>query len=818
MKFNLKQAWNRWKGSSEDIIDASLPNLVWPYQQIKIDRRAATFDGLVDRYASWVYLCASRNANAIAQVPLELFSTSKGAGGKKVGKKQFLDLETRAWFAQKGYNPEDVEIVKDHPFLDLMEKANPFENGFELLEKLVLYLELTGNAYWYTVDTLGGIPTEIWVMPSQWVRIVADKKTFVSHYLYGPTTEASRVRFEPEEVIHFRYPNPRDLFYGLSPLEAALDAVDTSTSYARYESNLLQNNARPDIMLSTDAGKVSKEDVRRIKADWNTAYRGTANAGKLAVLTGGLKPVPLNFKPAEMSYLMGRESTRDEIAAIFGIPKSMITTNDVNRANAASGEYTYAKYTLLPKLRRIEQKLNEKLVSRFGGQYFCAFKNPVPEDQEFRLKELETKISIGYSTINEQRAIDNLEPVEWGDEPSYEPPSVVAEREVELAEETARINAVNRPKPPAAKAQDEVQKKVPTFVPGPRRMIQFAEDDGTVKTVWTAKSALSEELAVDMDEAVDGWEFKHAVIKAADESLWPSPVPKLSKLLAPQIQTYWDFLSSKIPDDWVAVLYSQNVEQYGNRPEGKANDPLVNIILAAVDQFLSGDAEALEDVLVPKLAAARAEGLNLETRRAMREFNIGSAQFTKPADPAAIAWAEEYAARQVVEIAESTRLGIAEAIADGIRNMRGVEGTARDLRDQIGLNSARLRTVENYRAQLERRGLDRADVAGKVERFARKQLRQRSELIANNEINVAVSTAQLDRAQRLGREEKEYLTVGDDRVSEDICLPNESEGRVPIDYIYVHGGLATPGHVRCRCAVSYFGGTRDVARAALLAP
>ncbi|KKL18208.1 hypothetical protein LCGC14_2477840, partial [marine sediment metagenome] len=64
---------------------------------------------------------------------------------------------------------------------------------------------------------------------------------------------------------------------------------------------------------------------------------------------------------------------------------------------------------------------------------------------------------------------------------------------------------------------------------------------------------------------------------------------------------------------------------------------------------------------------------------------------------------------------------------------------------------------------------------------------------------------------------KQWITVGDDRVSQLICQPNEAgSGRgIPIDASFESGHVTTPGHPRCRCSVAFFGATRDQIEAGL---
>jgi hypothetical protein len=96
---------------------------------------------------------------------------------------------------------------------------------------------------------------------------------------------------------------------------------------------------------------------------------------------------------------------------------SKLTVEDVNRANAREGNITYQHDTILPRCRKMEQKLNEVLLPMYDDKLFCAFDNPVGEDKEFRLKERESNLKTGYTSINEERLEDNQEPVSWGEVP-----------------------------------------------------------------------------------------------------------------------------------------------------------------------------------------------------------------------------------------------------------------------------------------------------------------------------------------------------------------------------------------------------------------
>ena len=121
---------------------------------------------------------------------------------------------------------DGVDEVTDlaHPLVRLLEEVNPFETRHGLWERTVTFLELTGNAYWYVAENRLGVPAEIWLIPSQMMRVVPDRQRFIKGYVCR--VEGSEVGFDRRDIIHLKYPNPRSLYYGRGPLQAAAASVD----------------------------------------------------------------------------------------------------------------------------------------------------------------------------------------------------------------------------------------------------------------------------------------------------------------------------------------------------------------------------------------------------------------------------------------------------------------------------------------------------------------------------------------------------------------------------------------------------------------
>lgn len=378
---------------------------------------------LVKRYTGWVYACAHLNAINCAQTPLRVYfakesnSTQIKVPHRKLSKARRQYIERSPSTQQFVRKAVDVEEICEHPFLDLMNSVNPFFNQFDLLETLFMFMDLTGNEFWLLKNNPLGVPSEIWPLFPQFMSIIPDKQTFISGYEYKIANVVQK--FNPEEIVHFKNPNPIDAFWGLGPLRAAILAADLSTGYNTHETTLMKNGARPDmaLVLPVEAGTPGEPEMKKLLGRWRQRH-GRGKQGGLAILTGGAELKQVTLSQREMEFLKGRKATREEIAAIFGVPLSKLTTENVNLANAKVGETQYGRDTILPRLRKAEQKINEQIIPVYEQPgLFVAFDNPVPDDQEQRLKERTENIKVGYSNINEERAVDGLEPVPWGEEP-----------------------------------------------------------------------------------------------------------------------------------------------------------------------------------------------------------------------------------------------------------------------------------------------------------------------------------------------------------------------------------------------------------------
>ena len=222
-------------------------------------QRPFNYDAACREFTGWVYAGIMLNAKAVASTPLRLYSRKPKRGTKRLFPTRAVSPRRKGYLigqSQQQPSPlvsrkaaefgDDFEEVLDHPILTLLRTVNPWLNGYSFSLLRMIYWQVVGNAYVHIVHNRAtGLPETLWPMPSQWVKIVPSRTEFVSGYIYGHGTENER-KFQPDEVIHFKTPNPRDLYYGLGVIEAGWPAIKMNDAAHAMDTALFDNNMRPD--------------------------------------------------------------------------------------------------------------------------------------------------------------------------------------------------------------------------------------------------------------------------------------------------------------------------------------------------------------------------------------------------------------------------------------------------------------------------------------------------------------------------------------------------------------------------------------------
>ena len=332
----------------------------------------------------WVYACTNVIADEVAKIDLRLYRKKGG----------------------------EVEVINEHPLLDLLSKANNFTTKFDLFWLTQQYLELAGEAPWFVVKK-GEIPVELYLLRPDQITVKAGTgENFIDGYTFR-NDRGKEIPIASDEMIFLKYPSTTNQFRGTGTLSAAARVVDIEQYSEEYNKNYFYNSATPSMYFKTEQ-KLNDSVRNRFKKQIEQNYKGVANAHKFLILEAGLDAKPLTLSQKDMDFINQLNWTRDKILGIFRVPRTALgITDDVNRANAEATDYVFAKRTVQPKLARLVQQLNEFLIPMFpdGDSLWLDFEDPIPEDTEKKVKYYETGLKSGFLTINEVRGMENLESI-----------------------------------------------------------------------------------------------------------------------------------------------------------------------------------------------------------------------------------------------------------------------------------------------------------------------------------------------------------------------------------------------------------------------
>lgn len=310
-----------------------------------------------------------------------------------------------------------------HPVLSLMQRPNAAQGRAELIEALIGQLLLTGNGYLEAVGDDEGAPAELHVLRSDRMALVpgADGWPVAYDYTVGGRKHRFALGQGPSPICHIKSFHPQDDHYGLSPMQAAANAVDVHNAASRWSKALLDNAARPSgaiVYSSGDGtGQLSPDQYDRLLLEMETQHQGARNAGRPMLLEGGLDWKPMGFSPSDMEFQKTKEAAAREIAIAFGVPPMLLgIPGDATYANYQEANRAFYRLTVLPLAARVLGAVSDWLDDFVGDDVrLRPDLDQVPALASEREAQWKRIGGASFLSDGEKRALLGLPPLEMGD-------------------------------------------------------------------------------------------------------------------------------------------------------------------------------------------------------------------------------------------------------------------------------------------------------------------------------------------------------------------------------------------------------------------
>ncbi len=217
-----------------------------------------------------------------------------------------------------GVVDKDEKRLPEHHLDKMLQMPNPHLSRKMLFELWISWLELGGNALSQKVKS-GNETIELWPISPDRIHPVTTNN--IQDWIAGYSFDNDpKIKWDPEEILYFKYIDPANPLIGIGPLQAAAVTVDVDTDMKAWNKSAMQNMGVLSGVFSFKRTFSNPQEAEDLAESMNDRWAGTKNARRLGVVGGEAKYTRISATPQELDFGNSRINNRDEIFIIFGIP------------------------------------------------------------------------------------------------------------------------------------------------------------------------------------------------------------------------------------------------------------------------------------------------------------------------------------------------------------------------------------------------------------------------------------------------------------------------------------------------------------------
>lgn len=330
------------------------------------------------------------------------------------------NISSVPWIVEQRIGGE-WETTETHELAMLLAKPNTDFGLMSMMKRSTLWLDLTGDAWGLKVRDGSGRVREWWpLMPDSMEPVLGKPGTgrIVEAWKYRKGSQ--RTVYPAEDIIHFMYDGPGSVYYGLSPLQAAAQAVDIDQEAANFQKVTIQNHGMPPGLFEgpSDLAQEQYEQAEAYVAD----HIGPEYSRRPWVL-GGFRYQSMGQSPHELDFIESRKMTRVEICSAYAVPPPLVGIyDDATLANIQTSRRIFWLEGLIPVLRGLESQLNMQLASEYGSDvrvtYDISNVEALAEDDMAKIDKAQKLWAMGVPLTEINRLYEiglNMDAIPGGD-------------------------------------------------------------------------------------------------------------------------------------------------------------------------------------------------------------------------------------------------------------------------------------------------------------------------------------------------------------------------------------------------------------------
>lgn len=317
-------------------------------------------------------------------------------------------------YRQDGRKP--VPAV-DSPLYEILKHSpNADTTSVQFWEAVVASILLRGNAYVRKRYVAGRIAALYVLSPDR--MTVTQRDDGSMKYVY--TSRGGKIeeigRREMMHIAGFSL----DGQMGLSAIQYGANTFGQAMSANNAANSMFQNGLHKTVAFKVD--RVLKPEQREEFREYVKTLSGAMNAGRSPVLEQGVSAETIGLDPADAQLLESRSYSVEEVCRFFGVPPILIGHGDKQSSWPTSTEAQkdlFLTLALRPVLKRIEEAIYKHLLEPPERRFFYArfnLEGLLRANSADRAAMYASAGQNGWMTRNEIRALEDMAPMDGGDE------------------------------------------------------------------------------------------------------------------------------------------------------------------------------------------------------------------------------------------------------------------------------------------------------------------------------------------------------------------------------------------------------------------
>lgn len=261
---------------------------------------------------------------------------------------------------------KDYDVVSNQASDVLVNEPNSSMHGFDLISKLEVSRNETGNAYAMIFrDVRMQIEKIIPLDPNTvvpfinrdddelWYKVQGEENTYYVHNM---------------GMLHIKHITGASRWVGINPLDVLRNALDYDKAVREFSLTEMQ---KPESFILEYGANVSEEKKQEVVNNFREFYK---NNGGILFKEPGVDIDRLKKEYFTSDMLKSEQITRSRVANVFNVPVSFLNDNDGQSFSSnEQAMIQYVQMTITPIVRQYEHEFNRKLLTkndRLNGYYF----------------------------------------------------------------------------------------------------------------------------------------------------------------------------------------------------------------------------------------------------------------------------------------------------------------------------------------------------------------------------------------------------------------------------------------------------------------